>query len=53
MKRGDVIVSANDRPVAKNADLFDILRETPKLKLVIVRGNSEQRVSVNADEKEG
>lgn len=53
MKRGDVIVMANDSLVAKNADLFDILKKTPELKLRIVRDNVDMNVKVIADEKEG
>lgn len=53
LKRGDVIIGANEHPIAKNADLFDILRNTPELRLIVIRENVELRITVKADEKEG
>lgn len=53
IRRGDVIVGANDTPVIKNADLFEILRTTHELRLVVIRDSVEIRLNVVADEREG
>lgn len=53
MRRGDIILEANDTRISTNTDLFKILKKTHELSLLIIRNNQEIRVDVIADEREG
>ena len=50
LKRGDIIVKANDENITCNSDLLKIVETSPSVDLTVVRNSTELFIRVNAEE---